>query len=118
MNSKILLADLKTLPIKEILSCGIGEAGGEGIKGMKAVFEVMRKRNSINGFYGCEASHVYKEPKWVWSQAGLAWRQSAKSNDTKGATHFESVDFPAPVWAKDMQRTVRIGRHQFYREIK
>ena len=37
---------------------------------------------------------------------------------TGGATHFESTNFLEPYWAKDMEVTVQIGHHIFYKEVK
>lgn len=93
----------------------IGEAAGEGERGMQAVAEVIRRRGSLNGFYGLNAPHVDKQPEWVWKRARRAWKAAEKSNLTNGATHFESVDFPTPYWAKGRRPCAVIGKHQFYK---
>lgn len=93
----------------------IGEASGEGLKGMQAVCEVLRRRGSIKGFYGLHAKHVDRQPKWVWAQAEKAWSNSASSNLTNGATHFEGTDFPTPYWAKGLTPVAVIGKQRFYK---
>ncbi len=97
----------------------IGEASGEGEKGMQAVGEVLRRRNSTRGFYGLRAKHVDKQPAWVWSMARRAWMKSAASNITKGATLFENiVDFKKPYWYNSSEVTVTVGRHTFLKQRK
>lgn len=93
----------------------IGEASGEGARGMQAVGEVLRRRNSTRGFYGLNARHVDKQPAWVWNMARRAWKESAASNITKGATHFEGTCFKTPKWARGMTPTITIGKQRFYR---
>lgn len=93
----------------------IGEASGEGERGMQAVAEVIRRRGSLKGFYGLNAPHVDKQPAWVWKRARKAWEASKTSNITNFATHFESKDFKTPYWAKGRQPCAVIGKHLFYR---
>ena len=96
----------------------IGEASGEGSRGMLAVSYAIRNRGTLKGVYGVNAKHVDKQPAWVWQMAKDAWQLSGKypkSDPTKGATHWESTDFKEPYWAKSMAKTVLIGKHQFYK---
>lgn len=93
----------------------IGEASGEGERGMQAVGEVLRRRNSTRGFYGLKAPHVDKQPAWVWKMARAAWMKSAASNITKGATHFEGTDFKTPKWARGLTPVTIIGKQKFFR---
>lgn len=93
----------------------VGEAAGEGARGMRAVASVLRTRGSLAGFYGYKAKHVDKQPAWVWEQARRAWRESATKNYANGATHFESTDFKRPDWSKGMTVVAHIGRHRFFR---
>ena len=97
---------------KIVIHCGLGEARGEGYKGLVAVFEAIRNRGHLNGVYGCQAK--FDEPEWVWDLARKAWASSASSNLVKGADHWESTSFKVPYWAKDMIVTAHIGKHRFY----
>ena len=111
-----LAKPLESMTEREILACGIGEASNQGVKGMQAVFEVLRRRGDSKGFYGCDSGLIDKEPAWVLKQAQEAWIASADSNITKDATHFEAVKaFGTPYWAKNMKKTAVIGDHSFYR---
>jgi spore germination cell wall hydrolase CwlJ-like protein len=83
---------------------------------MTAVAEVIRRRGSLRGIYGLNAPHVDKEPSWVWTQAKKAWDDSATSDITHGATHFESTDFKTPYWTKGMKEVAHIGKHKFYKK--
>lgn len=94
----------------------IGEAGGEGFIGMKAVAEAIRNRGHLKGVYGLKAKHVDREPKWVWDMARKAWEASQTSNLVDGAQFWESTDFKTPYWAKSMTETAHIGKHKFWRE--
>lgn len=98
----------------------IGEAANQGFEGMKAVGEVIRRRGNLRGLYGLKReSFISAQPKWVHDMAKRAWEESAKSNLTKGATHFENEKaFGVPYWAKGMTKTVTIKDHSFYREAK
>lgn len=106
------------IPDEVAVNCLVGEAASEGLKGMTAVGEVLRTRNSTHGFYGCKAKHIATEPEWVFEVARKAWKDSASSNLTKGATHFEGMSFKTPYWAKEMKVVAVIGQQRFYRRIK
>ena len=93
----------------------MAEARGEGYAGMLAVGEVARRRNSTKPFCGFKVK--INEPKWVWDLAEKAWKDSATSDTTLGATHFESTDFPVPAWAKSMKKAVQIKKHIFYKGV-
>lgn len=95
--------------------CIMGEARGEPYAGQVAVAEVLRRRGSTNGFYGCKAK--FSPTSRESSRAKNAWEESQKSNYSHGATHFESTDFKTPYWAGDMTVVARIGKHKFYRKI-
>lgn len=111
----------------------MGEAEGEGIKGMYAVAEVIRKRADLKGL---SPLAIVKEPRqfsclnkltppqlirkhWrkkLWKQAvfiaQILYNQPQKmTNYTKGATHYATF---TPTWAKDRKPTVIIGRHIFW----
>ena len=102
------------IPDAVAVRCLMGEARGEGRIGMQAVGEVLRRRGSTVGVYGCKAKII--EPERIWSEGKHAWRDSASSNLTNHATHFESIDFKVPKWAKGMIETVQIKKHKFYKE--
>jgi spore germination cell wall hydrolase CwlJ-like protein len=93
------------------IRCIIGEAADQGFEGMTAVGEAIRNR-----VYGCKSKMPDTQPEWVWVKAREAWEKSKHSNLVNGATHWESIDFPAPWWADDMIETVKIRKHIFYKE--
>lgn len=103
------------VPEPQAIRILIGEASGEGERGMQAVAEVLRRRGSVRGFYGLNAAHVDKQPAWAWSMARRAWYKSAVSNITRGADHFEGTSFKTPKWAKNKTPVVIIGRQKFYK---
>jgi hypothetical protein len=104
----------ESLAIKAI----VGEASGEGYRGMLAVAGAIRNRGSLQRIYGINAPHVRNEPKWVWSLARRAWAESRYRDLSCGGTDWESTDFPVPYWAKGMIVTARIGKHIFYKTEK
>ena len=97
----------------------IGEAANQGLKGMIACGEVIRRRGNLKGIYGLKReSFISAQPKWVHQMAKKAWQESSKTNLTKGATHWENVKaFGRPKWAKKMKKTAVIGDHVFYAEV-
>jgi hypothetical protein len=110
-------ANAAEIPEEVAVRVLIGEAGNQGEVGMIAVAEVLRKRGSTKGFYGLKAAHVDRQPAWVWDLARKAWRKSASTNYTKGATHFENVKaFGTPYWAKKMDVVFIHRDHTFYIE--
>lgn len=120
------------IPIQTI----IGEARGESLAGQIAVGEVIRERIGKRWF-GHDAEDVCMKSMqfsfWddkdtairtlqrispeVWQRASQAWHESAKTNLSKGATHYCRYDV-WPAWRTDpsMKFKGRIGRHVFYRE--
>jgi len=108
------------IPTDQAVRAIIGEAANQGRSGMYAVACAIRNRGTLNGVYGLRARHVDRQPGWVWDRARAAWRDSAyKADVTKGATHWENEKaFGKPYWAKHMHRTVTIGDHTFYREVR
>ena len=111
----------------------MGEAEGEGIKGMYAVAEVIKKRCELKQL---SPLAIVKEPKqfsclnnitppqlirkhWrkkSWSQAlfiaRILYNHPQKlTNYTKGATHYATF---IPYWAKNKKPTIIIGRHIFW----
>ena len=111
------LAQAGEIPEDVAVRVLIGEAGNQGEVGMIAVAEVLRRRGSTKGFYGLKAKHVDQQPAWVWEMARKAWRASASTNYTRGASHFENVKaFGTPYWAKKMEVVFVHKAHTFYRE--
>lgn len=102
--------------IEKVIYCIMGEARGEGASGMLAVAEAIRNRGTLDGVYGCDAT--FKIKRNIVKDARTLWKYSKNTNFVKGATHWESTDFEAPYWAKDMVRTVTIGKHVFYKEVR
>ena len=96
----------------------VGEAGGEGLRGMQAVANVIYNRQQAHlplTFYGERNPVVQRQPARVFAQARDAWTRRTQ-DITEGATHFENVEaFGTPAWAQHMTVTARIGRHTFYR---
>lgn len=103
------------VPEAQAIRILIGEASGEGERGMQAVAEVLRRRDSIRGFYGLNAPHVDRQPAYVWSRAKVAWENSKTSNITRGADHFEGTAFKTPKWARNKVPVAIIGRQKFYK---
>lgn len=96
----------------------IGEAEGEGYKGMLAVACAIRNRGTLQGVYGEKAPRVVKHkysPK-TFVLAVKAYEESAKVDITGGATHWEGTKFKTPYWAHGMIVTATIGNQRFYRE--
>lgn len=93
----------------------MGEARGEGFRGMVAVGCAIRNRGHFRGVYGLRDKKIYNEPQWVWDLAKKAWEESAKKDIVDKASHWESVDFKKPYWADSMIVTVKIGKHIFYK---
>jgi hypothetical protein len=104
----------ESLAVKAI----VGEASGEGYRGMLAVAGAIRNRGSLQRVYGTDASHVRNEPEWVWRLAKKAWEESRYVDLSCGGTDWESTDFPVPYWAKGMIITARVGKHLFYKTEK
>lgn len=101
----------------------IGEASNQGIVGMQAVAEVIRRRGSLKPFSAYHRkdldSFVLAQGKKIYQNAKVAWLKSRYSNITKGATHYENVEaFGIPSWAKNMQIVVRINDHTFFKPAR
>ena len=94
----------------------IGEAGGEGLEGMRAVASAIRNRGHLRGVYGLHAKHVNREPKWVWAMAKKAWADSKRYDYAEKATHWEGTAFKVPYWAKKMRMVKQVGNQRFYKE--
>ena len=118
------------------------EARGEGQDGQMAVAEVVFHRlrhghygHSIcavvyegAGSHGCQFSFACNG-ELTERKSGVAWRsaetlaariltgETALRDITGDATHFHAVSV-APDWADNMERTVQIGNHIFYKRAR
>ncbi len=118
------------------------EARGEGIEGEEAVAEVVFHRlhrrgypSSICGIVyqgandgaGCQFSFVcdgeMKHPKSsvAWARANLLAAKimngyTVLGNSTDGAISFHAADVE-PDWSANLERTVQIGNHIFYKPL-
>lgn len=106
-----------SIPDDQAILAIIGEAEGEPYKGKVAVAEVIRRRGSLKGVYGIRAKrvveHLYSQK--TYEDCRRAWIESASTNYSLGATHWEGTAFPVPYWAKTMTVTVIIGHQRFYK---
>tara|TARA_R110002020_G_scaffold284030_1_gene499656 strand:+ start:584 stop:1015 length:432 start_codon:yes stop_codon:yes gene_type:complete len=107
------------------------EAGGEYDRGaMQAVYEVILNRAAKRRLtaqevclqrrqFSCWNSgridallgKAKRHPRW---HEALIIVNSAPTNYTGGADHYHA-DYCNPYWASSMQRTIKIGRHIFYK---
>jgi hypothetical protein len=117
------------------------EARGEGLKGQKAVAEVIFHRMRMNGYghsicavvyegagrpgcqfsFACNGSMTPAKAQQAWMQAQmLAARiltgEERLTNSTDGATSYHALSVQ-PDWAATLVRTVQIGNHIFYRNF-
>lgn len=117
LASWVLHADAAQIKDEEAIRAVLGEARGEGYRGMYAVACAIRNRGHLKGVYGLRASMPDLTPD-LWQKASKAWFSSLSGPDvTNGATHWENVRaFGRPYWASD--KTTTIGNHVFYSEVK
>jgi spore germination cell wall hydrolase CwlJ-like protein len=115
------------------------EARGEGVKGQKAVAEVVFHRMRTGNYGhsicavvyegankpGCQFSfacngdtkHAKSPRAWLRAEvlaARILTGEESLGDVTGGATSFHAVSVQ-PDWANDLQRTVQIGNHIFYK---
>jgi hypothetical protein len=108
------------IPKTRAVNAIIGEAEGEGYKGMLAVACAIRNRGTLKGVYGEKSKrvreHLYGAKIFV--QSVRAWEESAYPINCQfidGATHWEGTAFPTPKWAEYMKQTAVVGNQRFYR---
>ena len=104
----------------------IGEAVGEGYNGIYAVACVYKNRLQKGLPLGCVALKRRDLDAFIKTQGKkyeimakeIIYKVFTQTNDiTKGATHYENIErFGIPRWVKNMVRTVKIGKHTFYKE--
>lgn len=118
------------------------EARGEGTSGQKAIAEVIFHRMRAGGwpqticgvvYEGASLKHACQfsftcDGELTRPKSARAWAETkllaakimvgavALGDSTADATSFHAVDVQ-PDWADQMQKTVQIGNHIFYREM-
>lgn len=108
------------------------EARGESIRGQYAVAQVVLNRVASPKFKNTICGVVYKPRQFSWTHIHkhdrisepLAWQVAkivAKAaieglvpDLTHGATYYHA-DYVRPSWRKKFQKTVKIGKHIFYK---
>jgi hypothetical protein len=101
---------------KNCIKAAMGEARGEGYKGLLAICCAIRNRGSLKGVYGTKAK--FKEPKWVWKLAKKAWKES-KAKRIHSGDHWGSIHCDK-AWLKQMRakgftRVYSYRGHIFYK---
>ena len=107
------------IPDAQAVRCIIGEASGEGKQGMIYLASALRNRGTTKGVYGCKASHIDKQPKYVWENALYAWNLAKQNDFVNGADHWGSTIVDKK-WLATMKKngfiqTVIYKNHVFYR---
>jgi hypothetical protein len=109
------------IPEPRAVNALIGEAEGEGYRGMLAIGCAIRNRGTLQGVYGEHAPRVvhHKYNLKTYALAVQAWRDSAKEDITDGADHWggKTVDSE---WIAKMKRmgykkTFEYRNQEFYR---
>lgn len=115
------------------------EARGEGAQGQKAIADVVFHRMQTGNYghsicavvyegasqsvcqfsFTCSGEMLKKKSPGAWREAQMLAAQILTNEVqvggiTGGATNFHAVSVQ-PLWADDLQRTVQIGNHVFYR---
>jgi hypothetical protein len=116
-------ANAETIPDSKkirMINAIIGEAEGEGYKGMLAVSCAIRNRGTLKGVYGEHAPRV-KNHKYSQKTFVLAVKAYEESKDPivcgfiGGANHWEGTSFSTPAWSKRMKTTAVIGKQRFFK---
>lgn len=114
-----------------------GEASGESVEGKQAVARVIHNR-AVTGRWGytpCEVVSARRQfagftawrnrpPPWMvypdaWTESWDAVLQARNGEFpacVADATHFDSVRFRTPYWARSMIHLCTVGKHRFYKE--
>jgi spore germination cell wall hydrolase CwlJ-like protein len=123
-----------------LMLCIYRESRGESDEAHHAVGWVIKNRVTLGGWYGKGWAGVILKP-WQFSSFNPADPNASKLpfpdldpsygscllaakhvydgtsvDPTFGATHYHDTSIAAPAWAKDMDKTVQIGRLVFYKE--
>lgn len=113
----------------------IGEAGGEGREGMRAVASVIQNRtnkwrnsyriataplqfSAYNGYANRQeilVNRAKKHPHWTYAvELATQLETSSVEDNTDGSDHYHNTTV-APRWADKMTFKTRIGGHLFYK---
>ena len=111
----------------QAVKCVLGEYESGTLEEMKATAEALFNRGTTKGVFGCkavkESKGVFRRgdrviPKYAVKRAFKAVSEASTSNLVKGADHWESIDFKRPSWSKNMILTAKIGKHEYFKEVK
>jgi len=112
--------------------CIWSEARGEPIEGKISVAQVVMNRVRVGGWYGNGIREVILKPwqfSWFNGRESTSWLSARLPEEETiaymvknglvgdlvgGATHFHA-DYVDPHWAGYMERTIKIGKHIFYK---
>lgn len=117
--------------------CAWREARGESLEAQRGVIHVILNRSAVPAWWNshkADAVSTILMPKQFSSfnagdpnavkfptagdvvfQSILALAVSPGEDNVGGATHYYSVDIPAPSWTTEMTFVVQIGALRFYR---
>jgi spore germination cell wall hydrolase CwlJ-like protein len=106
----------------ELETCALGEARGEGVKGMTAIVQSINYRGTLSGVYGCKANlaRVTKAERASAKQAVSLARTGP--DIVIGADHWGNAAdvkiFRRSAWFKNCKQTAKIGNHYFFKCTK
>lgn len=110
----LLLLTKSCIPVmaQDVAHCVCGEAEGELFIGQVSVAQAINNRGSLKGVYGC-----YSNRKTTPSCVQAVYVAKTAPDYVNGADHWLSDDDlrHTPEWVRRCRRTVKIGRHTFYR---
>jgi hypothetical protein len=115
-SSNVISVQPVKIPTSLAVRAIIGEAAGEPFETKLAIAGALRNRDSLAGVRGLRNSKMIDaQPAWVWADARRAWSESATNDLSRGGTHFESVNFTTPFWARDRSPVARVGMFRFWK---
>lgn len=112
------------IPEAKAVHCILGEAQGEGKRGIDLVASALRNRGTTQGVYGCRADlkrdMPYLKAVGLYDHAVEAWRNSAKVDLVSGATYWGSLhidgEWIATMRRKGYTKTLEYRGHEFYKK--
>lgn len=94
----------------------LGEASNQGQRGLLAVACAIRNRGTLTGVYGVNNPIVLRASPTLRAQAIRAWRQSARTDITGGATYWgNKTDIQTAKFYARLTFTRKIGDHYFFK---
>ena len=112
------LADAAEIREADAVHAILGEARGEGYRGMYAVACAIRNRGHLRGVDGRHAKLSGVSPE-IHHLAARAWAESETGDDiTHGADHWYAHNLCRPWWARYGTRTAVIGGHTYMKNVK